>query len=137
MRAKEIEQAVAPEHDVEFDDDRDLFEMANLYPDTTGLPMTVWVSPRGKARHDVRVKINMTHGNQMNIADTAVVGVRPRPRLIAGQLSPVDTQAVMRWIALNTDVLVAYWEGQIDTARMIHALKPLPPDRQPGQPSTP
>jgi hypothetical protein len=137
MRAKEIEQAVAPADDVEFDDDRDLFEMANLYPDTTGLPMTVWVSPRGKARHDVRVKINMTHGNQMNIADTAVVGVRPRPRLIAGQLSPVDTQAVFRWVALNTDVLVAYWEGQIDTARMIHALKPLPPDHRPGQPSTP
>jgi hypothetical protein len=25
----------------------DLFEMANLFPATTGLPMTVWVSPRG------------------------------------------------------------------------------------------
>jgi hypothetical protein len=24
----------------------DLFEMPNLYPSTTGLPMTVWVSPR-------------------------------------------------------------------------------------------
>ena len=136
MRTKEIEQAVAPADDIEFDD-RDLFEMANLYPDTTGLPMTVWVLPRGKARHEVRVNINMTHGNQMNIADTAVVGVRPRPRLIAGQLSPVDTQAVFRWVALNSDVLVAYWEGQIDTARMIHALKPLPPDHQPGQPPTP
>jgi hypothetical protein len=31
----------------------DLFEMANLFPRTTGLPMTVWVSPRGIARHDV------------------------------------------------------------------------------------
>ena len=136
MRTTEIEQAVAPAGDVEFDD-RDLFEMANLYPDTTGLPMTVWVSSRGNARHDVRVKVNLTHGNQMNIADTAVVGVRPRPRLIAGQLSPVDAQAVFRWVALNSDVLVAYWEGQIDTARMIHALKPLPPDHQPGQPPTP
>ena len=33
----------------------DLFEMANLFPVTTGLPMTVWVSPRGNARHDVRI----------------------------------------------------------------------------------
>ncbi|HVC54300.1 MAG TPA: hypothetical protein VND87_19965 [Stellaceae bacterium] len=24
-----------------------LYEMANLYPRTTGLPMTVWVGPRG------------------------------------------------------------------------------------------
>jgi hypothetical protein len=30
-------------------DDLDLFEMANLYPRTTGLPMTVWVSPKGGA----------------------------------------------------------------------------------------
>jgi hypothetical protein len=38
----------------------DLFQMANLFPRTTGLPVTVWVSPRGNARHDVRVKVNMT-----------------------------------------------------------------------------
>jgi subtilisin-like proprotein convertase family protein len=44
----------------------DLFEMANNYPATTGLPITVWVSPKGNARHDVQVNVNMTHGNQMN-----------------------------------------------------------------------
>jgi hypothetical protein len=103
----------------------DLFEVANLYPDTTGLPMTVWISPRGDARHDVRVKVNMTHGNQMSIANTAVVGVSPTPRVISGQLSPGDAQAVFRWIALNTDALVAYWEGRTDTPRVIQALKPL------------
>ena len=62
----------------------DLFEMANLYPDTTGLPMTIWVSPRGNARHDVRVEVNMTHGDQMNVSNAAVVAVRPRPRVLAG-----------------------------------------------------
>lgn len=137
MRVKEIiEQAVAPGKDAA-SDDRDLFEMANLYPDTTGLPMTVWVSPRGNARHDVRVKVNMAHGDQMNIANTAVVGIRPTPHVIAGQLSHADTQAVFQWVVLNTGVLAAYWDGQIDTARMIQGLKPLPPTRQPGQPSTP
>jgi hypothetical protein len=103
----------------------DLFEMANLYPDTTGLPMTVWISPRGNARHDVRVKVNVTHGNQMSIANTAVVGVRPTPRVISGRLSAGDAQAVFRWIALNIDALVAYWEGHTDTARAIQAMKPL------------
>src|SRR5215472_9074543 len=54
MRIKEVvEGAVAPE-DVVDQDNRDLFEMANLYPDTTGLPMTVWVSPRGNARSRCR-----------------------------------------------------------------------------------
>jgi hypothetical protein len=26
----------------------ELYEMANLYPAETGLPVTVWVSPRGR-----------------------------------------------------------------------------------------
>jgi len=49
----------------------DLFETANLFPRTTGLPMTVWVSPRGNARRDVRIKVNMSHGDQMSPANTA------------------------------------------------------------------
>jgi hypothetical protein len=73
MRVKEvIKNAIAPE-DAYNEDKRDPFEMANLYPDETGLPMTVWVSPRGTARHDVRVKVNMTHDNHMTISNTAVV----------------------------------------------------------------
>ena len=126
MRIKDIPEQAAASEGIAETEAEDLFEMANLYPDTTGLPMTVWVSPRGTARHDVRVKANMTHGNQMNIANTAVVGVRPTPRVIAGQLSPADAQAVYQWVSLNADALVAYWEGRIDTGKLIHALKPLP-----------
>ena len=134
MRTREITGKAA---DPEETDDRDIFEMANLYPETTGLPMTVWVSPRGTARHDVRVKVNMTHGNQMNIANTAIVGVRPRPRVITGRLLPADTRAVFEWVTLNRDALVAYWEGQIDTARMVQALKSLPAIGRPGTPVGP
>jgi hypothetical protein len=104
-------------------DDVDLFEMANLYPTTTGLPMTVWVSPRGNARHDVRIKVNMVHGNQMSITNTAVVTVRPVPRLVAGQLTPTDMQAVSDWVQLNETPLVSYWDGTIDTATLIGRLR--------------
>lgn len=37
----------------------ELYEMVNIYPADSGLPMTVWAGPRGNARHDVRVKVNM------------------------------------------------------------------------------
>ena len=104
-------------------DDADLFEMANLYPATTGLPMTVWVLPRGNARHDVRIKVNMSYGNQMSVTNTAVVGVRPAPRLITGQLSPTDMQAVTGWVLLNETALVSYWDGTIDTATFIGRLR--------------
>jgi hypothetical protein len=112
----------------------ELFEMANLFPRTTGLAMTVWVSPRGNARHDIRVKVNMTHGDQMNIANTAVVGVRAAPHIIAGP--PDDQRAVFEWVSLNTAALVSYWEGRIDTIELGQLLKRIP-SRQPGSSSPP
>jgi hypothetical protein len=104
----------------------ELFEIANLYPRTTGLPMTVWVSPRGIARRDVRVKVNMAHGDHMTIDNTAVVAVRPSPHLVAGRLSSDDERAVSDWITLNAATLVAYWDGDIDTVQLAQALRPLP-----------
>jgi len=113
-------------HQASEPDTDELFEVANLFPRTTGLPMTVWVSPRGNARHDVRVKVNMTHGDQMNIANTAIVGVRPSPHVIAGHLPPDDLRAVFEWISLNTAALVDYWDGRIDTIELGELLKRFP-----------
>ena len=107
-------------------DTDELFEMANLVPRTTGLPMTIWVSPRGNARHDVRVKVNIIHGDQMNIANTAVVGVRPTPHIIAGRLSSDDQRVVFEWISLNTAAIIEYWDGRIDTIELGQLLKRLP-----------
>jgi hypothetical protein len=104
----------------------DLFEMANLFPLTTGLPMTVWVSPRGKARHDVRVTVNRTHGNQMDASNTALVGVRPSPHIVAGRLAPADEQAVSAWISLNVAPIIGYSNGLIDTIQLGQQLRLLP-----------
>jgi hypothetical protein len=105
----------------------DLFEMANLSPALTGLPMVVWVSERGRARHDVRVKVHQAHGRQISIGNTATVAVRPAPRLVAGRLSPADMQAVSEWIRLNEAALVDYWDSRIYTDELIQRLQPLSP----------
>jgi hypothetical protein len=70
----------------------DLFEIADLYPATTGLPMTVWVSPRGAAPHDVRIKVkhdpqhpddDRQHGNSRRPAGfEGCHRPAPRPRQI-------------------------------------------------------
>lgn len=125
MKAHEV---ASDEADNRIDTD-DLFEMANLLPGTTGLPLTVWVSPRGNLSDNIRVKVNLTHGNQMNLSNMAVVGVRPSPHIIAGNLSPDDEKAVFQWISLNAAALLAYWEGEIDTIQLGHALKMLTTSR--------
>jgi len=106
----------------ERDSAADLFAMANLYPATTGLPMTVWVSPRGHAQHDARVKVNNTHGNRMDVENAAVMAIRPVPRLIAGSLAVADQGLVTNWIMANRAALLDYWDGRIDTAALIGRL---------------
>jgi hypothetical protein len=103
-------------------DDEGMFEMANLYPRTTGLPMTVWVSPRGNARHDARVKVSRGAGDRMVLEDAAVVGIRPVPSVIEGELGAAEFAAVARWIELNREVLLDYWNGAADTAELIGRL---------------
>ena len=100
------------------EEERDLFEMANLYPRTTGLPVTVWVSPKGGARHDVRIKVAHTPGDRMDIEDAAVVSVRPQPSVLHGELKAEIAHPVLAWAALNTDALVAYWDGELDTVEL-------------------
>jgi hypothetical protein len=106
--------------------DVDLFTMTNLYPRRTGLPMTVWVSPRGHARHAARIKVNMVHGPRMTIGNTAVVRLRPVPKVISGQLSAADRQAIFQWIAINEAALIDHWNGEIDGGDLIERLQPLP-----------
>jgi len=106
----------------------DLFEMANLFPRTTGLPMTVWVSPRGRARHDARIKVCLTPGPRMDVANTAVVGLRPQPSLIKGRLPAPELDLVSRWITLNDAVLLDFWNGAIDTVELASRLRKLGPE---------
>jgi hypothetical protein len=90
----------------------DFFETANLSPALTGLPMVVWISERGHARHDVRVKVSLTHGRRARPDLTASVSVQPDVRVVAGPaLDGRDLALVRRWVAINRDVLPAYWDG--------------------------
>jgi hypothetical protein len=110
------------------DAEDDLFLMSNLTPADTGLPMVVWVSVRGYAQHDVRVKVNTTHGSKTSPTQPmAIFRVRPTPGMITGYVPPADERAVERWVALNEAVLVDYWESRISTKEMLQQIQPLSP----------
>lgn len=101
----------------------DFFDMSNLRPKHTGLPMVVWVSHRGRARHDARVKVCRTPGDRIDIDDMAVVGIRPTPALIEGPLDAASLKLVQKWIALNEATLIGYWDGDLDTVEMLQRLQ--------------
>jgi len=101
-----------------------LFELANLRPERTGLPFVVFISQKGGARHDVRVKV--ARGAKVRPSEMITVSVRPTVRAVKGTLDPRDLALLMRWIELNEDVLIAYWDGIIEyTEDAIDAIRPI------------
>lgn len=105
------------------DQDEDLYLMANVHPKRSGLPFSVYISEK-QGKHDVRVKVA---GGPKALPFVAAVSVRPDIRVVDGSLSNSDLDLVCRWVELNRDVIIGYWERTIeDTADALAALKPLP-----------
>ena len=105
------------------DDSEAFFEMANLFPKHTGLPFVVWISYKGGAQHDVRVKVSP--GPKAQPSQMASVAIRPNAHLVEGKMKASDLALLAKWIALNHDALVKYWEGDIDTKDAVEAIRPV------------
>jgi hypothetical protein len=100
------------------------FDMANLRPERTGLPFVVFISQKGGARHDVRIKL--ARAPRVRPSDMITIALRPTPRLIRGRMSAREFDLVRQWLQLNRDVLVDYWNGAIEyTEDVLDAIRPI------------
>ena len=101
-----------------------LFEMANLRPERTGLPFVVLISQKAGARHDVRVKV--APGAKVLPSEMITVAVRAAVRVVRRRLDSHNLGLLTRWIELNRNVLVDYWDSVIEyTEDAINAIVPL------------
>jgi hypothetical protein len=107
------------------EEEDDFFFMANLFPKTTGLSHAIWLSERANSRQDVRVKVSTATGGRADPRNMAVMSVRPEPRLLHGSLPADVVREVGEWIALNEPVILAYWNGELDTADLGPQLRKL------------
>ena len=104
--------------------DVDFYLMSNLSPRRTGLPFAVWISPRGGAKHDVRVKVSL--GPKAHPDELVTVAVRPDVAVVAGELPAAQLKLLRQWIELNRDALVKFWEGEIEyTEDILGELRPI------------
>jgi len=100
------------------------FDMANLRPERTGLPFVVFISQRGGARRDVRIKL--ARAAKVRPSEMLTVAVRPAPRVIRGEVNAKEFDLVSRWIKLNRSVLVDYGNGDIEyTENALNAIRPI------------
>jgi hypothetical protein len=80
----------------------------------TGLPMAVWITENDGYPHDVRIKVSTLHGGRGSWRTALSIAVRPQPHEIVPGLPAADVVLVSRWIDLNRDVIIDYWNGVID-----------------------
>ena len=105
----------------------ELYEMANVFPDDSGLSMTVWVRPRSNERHGPRIKVCTVPGPRMLPHDTVTVTLsRPIRVIPAGGLAARDLHDVFEWIRLNEAAITAHWEGRISAIEFGRRLHKLP-----------
>jgi hypothetical protein len=80
-------------------------------PERTGLPFVVFISQRGGARHDVRVKVGpRSEGPPFEMI---TVALRPSVRVVRGRLDPHDLALLRQWIDINQRALIDYWDSVI------------------------
>lgn len=105
----------------------DLFLMVNVRGHSSGLPMNIWIGPRGGARHAARIKVQPDHRERFDTNRLAAVSVEDDPPEVKeGGLSAEDLALVRRYIALNRQPILDHWDEKTDGVELVHALKPLP-----------
>jgi hypothetical protein len=98
--------------------------MANLRPDETNLPFVVWVSQKAGAQHDIRVKV--APGPKVIASQMGVYAVRPFRYVARQPLSSQEEKLLESWILKNLDVLIGFWDGDIEYTRdMMEKIEPL------------
>jgi hypothetical protein len=101
------------------------YAMINLRGRSTGLPMNIWIGPRGGAKHAARIKVQMDHREQFDFENLAVISLEPKPQIIVGSLNAKDFELVQRYIALNFKAIMSHWNETSDGVELVQMLKPL------------
>jgi len=102
----------------------DLYEMANISPEDTGLPVTVFCSPKGRAKHECRVKVSNIKGG-INEHDVFSIVLKDLSVVGHCRLSSDDLESVKWWIERNRYVILDYWKERINTKKFVNGIKPI------------
>lgn len=105
-----------------------LWEMANLHPRDTGLPVIVWADSNRQMKHGLRIKFQNSYSDKTDSGSLVPMTISENPQIpvqVKLKISKADLQKVRQWVILNKDLLVAYAEEEITTKDFVNNLKTL------------
>jgi hypothetical protein len=105
--------------------DQEAEDTVSLRSERTGVENTVFVSTKGYAEHAPRIKIAVDPPHTFN-ATSKSASMAIHDHSIGGEsVAPHVAEQAKRFIDLNREALLDYWDCKIDTAQLIERLKPI------------
>ena len=86
-------------------------EMANLFPDETGLQRIIWFGEVG-GQHGPRIKVSNIKG-KFSQSDNFVISVDKNPKVLTPKSMKIKTnelEDLFDWVKLNYDDLMKMWK---------------------------
>ena len=89
----------------------DTYVMASVSPETTGLPMAIYISSKN-AGPGPRIEVSQQYGDRLNRDEIFSVTIEDDPLVIGkpGKIRLSDLARIRTFIQLNKEVLLKYWE---------------------------
>jgi len=107
-------------------DEEELQDLASLEKESTDVDNTIFVSTKGHARQAARIEIAVDPPDSLNAAaKTASMAIHDFS-ITGAYVPPHIVEQAKRFIELNRELLLDYWEAKIGTKEMINRLK-VPP----------
>ena len=105
-------------------------EMANLFPNETGLERVIWFGEVG-GQHGPRIKVSNIKG-KFALDDNYVISVAKNPRVLTPKsmkINQSELDDLFDWVKINYDNLMKMWKiyesGNGDLIPLLSALKKI------------
>src|SRR5215470_4706370 len=102
-----------------------LEHMVTYRKNITGVDNTIFISPGLRVRHAPRIKVAIDPPDSINpLSEQASVEITTGT-VVAGEVSAALLKQVQKFIELNRDVLLEYWDAQITTDELQERLRAI------------
>jgi hypothetical protein len=115
--AEALADAVAEEEALE--------EMVSYRKNVTGVSNTVFISPRGRARHAARIKLAIDPPDSLDPSQGKQASVAVHDGVATGEVSAALLREARTFIELNRAVLLDYWNYKISTDELQRRLRSI------------
>jgi hypothetical protein len=98
-------------------------DLSSLRKNRTGVDNTIWVSPK-LASHAPRIKIAIDPPDSLTAGGKTATMTIHQPHVVTGERVPTHIiKQAEAFIDLNHDVLLRFWNGEIDTSEMLEQIQ--------------